>query len=61
MLLWSTLALIALTFAIPYLPFIAVFGFVPLPGVLLVTVAAITALYVVATEILKSRFYRGVT
>jgi Mg2+-importing ATPase len=58
-LLWSTVALVALTFAIPYLPFIGVFGFVPLPGVLLVTVSAITALYVAATEITKSRFYRG--
>jgi Mg2+-importing ATPase len=57
-LLWSTVALTALTFAIPYLPFIGVFGFVPLPGVLLVTVAAITALYVIATEITKRRFYR---
>jgi Mg2+-importing ATPase len=57
-LLWSTVALTALTFAIPYLPFIGVFGFVPLPGVLLVTVAAITALYVIATEITKQRFYR---
>jgi Mg2+-importing ATPase len=59
-LLWSTLALIALTFAIPYLPFIGVFGFVPLPFALLVTVSTITALYVVATEITKRRFYRGV-
>jgi P-type Mg2+ transporter len=59
-LLWSTLALIALTFAIPYLPFIGVFGFVPLPGALLVTVSVITGLYVVATEITKSRFYPGV-
>jgi len=57
-LLWSTVALTAVTFAIPYLPFIGVFGFVPLPGALLVTVAAITALYVIATEITKSRFYR---
>ena len=31
-LLWSTVALVALTVAIPYLPFIGVFGFVPLPG-----------------------------
>ena len=30
-LLYSTLALIALTFAIPYLPFVGVLGFVPLP------------------------------
>ena len=40
--------------------FIGVFGFVPLPGVLLLTVSAITASYVLATEITKSRFYRGV-
>ena len=59
-LLWSTVALIALTVAIPYLPFIGVFGFVPLPGMLLVTVIAITALYVAATELTKRRFYRGV-
>jgi hypothetical protein len=37
-----------------------VFGFVPLPGMLLITVAAITALYVVATELTKRRFYGGV-
>jgi Mg2+-importing ATPase len=59
-LLWSTIALVALTVAIPYLPFIGVFGFVPLPGTLLLTVTAITALYVVATEITKRRFYRVV-
>ena len=59
-LLWSTVALVALTVAIPYLPFIGVFGFVPLPGMLLITVTAITALYVVATELTKRRFYRGV-
>ena len=59
-LLWSTVILVMLTFAIPYLPFVGVFGFVPLPGPLLITVSAITALYVVATEITKRRFYRGV-
>ena len=59
-LLWSTVALVAVTFAIPYLPFIGVFGFVPLPGLLLVMVSAITALYVVATEMTKRRFYRTV-
>jgi P-type Mg2+ transporter len=56
-LLWSTAGLIALTIAIPYVPFIGVFGFVPLPGLLLLTVAAITLLYVAATEIVKSRFH----
>jgi Mg2+-importing ATPase len=59
-LLWSTLALVALTVAIPYLPFIGVFGFVPLPGMLLITVTAITALYVASTELTTRRFYRGV-
>jgi Mg2+-importing ATPase len=59
-LLWSTVSLMALTFALPYLPWIGVFGFVPLPGLLFVTVTAITALYVIATEITKSRFYRHV-
>jgi Mg2+-importing ATPase len=57
-LLWSTVALVALTFVIPYLPFSDVFGFVPLPGMILATVSAITALYVVATELTKRRFYR---
>jgi len=60
LLLWSTLALVVVTFSIPYLPFVDVFGFVPLPGVLVVTVSAITALYVAAAELTKSRFYRGV-
>jgi Mg2+-importing ATPase len=60
LLLWSTMSLLALTLAMPYLPLIGVFGFVPLPGVLLVTVAAITTLYVVATEITKRHFYRDV-
>jgi Mg2+-importing ATPase len=60
LLLWSTLTLVAVTFSIPYLPFVDLFGFVPLPGVLLITVVGITALYVVAAEMTKSRFYRGV-
>jgi Mg2+-importing ATPase len=58
LLLWSTAALVAVTFAVPYLPFAGVFGFVPLPGALLLTVTAITALYVLATEMTKRQFYR---
>ena len=57
--LWSTAALVALTVVIPYLPFIGVFGFEPLPGTLLIAVMAITAFYVAATELLKQRFYRN--
>jgi Mg2+-importing ATPase len=60
LLLWSTLTLVVVTFSIPYLPFVDLFGFVPLPGVLLITVVGITALYLVAAEMTKSRFYRGV-
>ena len=56
-LLASTIALIVVAFVIPYLPFAGVFGFVPLPGLLLATIALITVLYVVATELTKRRFY----
>jgi P-type Mg2+ transporter len=58
LLLWSSVALIGLTAGIPYLPVTSVLGFVPLPGTLLATVVAITALYVLATELTKHWFYR---
>ena len=60
-LLVSTVSLIVVAFAIPYVPFASVFGFVPLPGPLLVTILGITALYVAATEIQKKWFYRRAT
>jgi Mg2+-importing ATPase len=60
LLLVSTLVLILVAVVIPYLPFVRSFGFVPLPGVLLAAIAAITALYVVATELAKHWFYRQV-
>ena len=43
---------------IPYLPYAQSFGFVPLPGRLMAAIAAITALYVLATELAKRWFYR---
>ncbi len=58
LLLWSTVAVIALAFAIPYLPFARVFGFVALPGALLATITVITLVYVAATELQKRWFYR---
>jgi magnesium-transporting ATPase (P-type) len=58
LLLWSSLVLIVLTCAIPYLLLAAALGFVPLPAVLLLTVAAITALYILAAELTKHWFYR---
>jgi len=60
LLLASTLILIPIAFAIPYLPFAGVFGFVPLPGPLLAALVMITVLYVGATELQKRWFYRGV-
>jgi len=57
-LLYSTLVLIAATLAIPYLPFVRVLGFVPLPVGVVVALAVITAAYVVAAEGTKSWFYR---
>jgi Mg2+-importing ATPase len=57
-LLVSTLALLALALAIPYLPYVEMIGFVPLPPVLLLVLVVITAAYVVAAEGLKTWFYR---
>jgi len=56
-LLISTVLLIVLSLAIPYLPPARVFGFAPIPLTLLTTVVAITGLYVLATEAAKHRFY----
>ena len=57
-LLWSSLGVMALTFAIPYLPHASVLGFTPLPAVVMVSLAGIAALYVASTEVLKASFYR---
>jgi Mg2+-importing ATPase len=54
-LLVSTAGLIVLTFAVPFLPFAGVFGFVPVPGPLMAAICGITALYVMATEWMKRR------
>ena len=59
LLLWSTVALAILTLAIPFLPSVRILGFVPLPFGILAALAAITVLYIAATEILKTWFYRG--
>lgn len=55
-LLASTIGLIVVAFAIPFLPMAGVFGFVPLPPSLVVAIAGITVLYVVSTEVTKRRF-----
>jgi Mg2+-importing ATPase len=60
LLLASTVAIVAVTFAIPFLPLAGALGFAPLPGAMLLILTGITVLHVVATELAKSRFYRGV-
>jgi Mg2+-importing ATPase len=57
-LLYSTLGLIAVTLSIPYLPFVGILGFVPLPAIVVVAMALITVGYVLAAEGMKSWFYR---
>jgi Mg2+-importing ATPase len=57
LLLASTIIVIAITIILPYLPFSAVFGFIPLPIPLLFAVLGLTLFYVFATEITKKYFY----
>ncbi|MGE5129064.1 MAG: magnesium-translocating P-type ATPase [Sphingomonadaceae bacterium] len=54
----STLAVALAALALPYLPHAALFEFEPLPAPLLGAVLAITAAYVLATELTKRVFYR---
>ena len=59
LLLWSTLAVAAATFAIPFLGGAsALFGFVPLSAPELAAVVVIVGGYIVATEIAKAWFFR---
>ena len=58
-LVFTTAAVAALALAIPYLPLVELIGFVPLSSPLLAALVLITALYVLATEALKRRFYRA--
>jgi Mg2+-importing ATPase len=58
LLLWSTVILAALTYAIPFLPWAPLVGFVRPGTPLLAAITAITVLYVAATEVAKRRFYR---
>ncbi len=57
-LLLTTLILVPVAFAIPFLPTAGIVGFVPLPAGLLATLGGIVALYVLAVEVTKRWFYR---
>jgi Mg2+-importing ATPase len=59
LLLWSTIAVIVMTFAIPFLgPVSSAFGFVPLLPMELAAAAGIVLAYIAATEATKRWFYR---
>jgi len=58
-LLWSTLLLIPITYAIPLLPGASALGFVPLSVTVQLVVTFITIVYVLAAELTKYRFYRA--
>ena len=57
LLLASTLIVIGVTIVLPYLPSHTVFGFIPLPAPLMLTMLGLTALYVLVTELAKRVFY----
>ena len=58
LLLISSGLVVAIALLIPYLPFAEFFEFMPLPLPVMAMLLAITALYVIATEITKRFFYR---
>lgn len=60
LLLGSTIAVIAVTLTLPYLPGNSWLGFVPLPAPLMAMLIALTICYVIAAEIAKSYFYARV-
>ena len=57
LLLVSILAFIGIALVIPYLPFLSVFGFIPLPLPVLLAMLGLTVLYVLVTELTKKYFY----
>lgn len=57
-LLWAGAFVIALTLALPYLPFASLLGFVPLPPGLLAGMVGIAFGYALLSEYVKGRFFR---
>jgi Mg2+-importing ATPase len=55
----SSLVLLLVTVAIPFSPFAAPLGLVPIPLNIMVALALITAGYVAATEVAKDAFFRS--
>jgi Mg2+-importing ATPase len=60
LLLWATVVVTVLAVILPFVaPIARPFGFVPLTGPLLVAVACVVLAYLLATELIKRRFYRA--
>jgi P-type Mg2+ transporter len=57
LLLVSTLVVIGIALVIPYLPFAALFSFIPLPAPIMLAMIGLTILYVAVTELAKMVFY----
>lgn len=57
-LLVNTLAVIAITIIVPYTPLAHLWGFGPLPGRIVLAMAAVCALYVAAAELVKRWYYQ---
>ncbi len=53
----STMVFIIITLVIPYLPFISILGFVPLPAPLMLAMIGLTILYMITVEFAKKIFY----
>ena len=59
LLLWSTVAVAVLAFALPYLPMRGrALGFAAPPPAMMLAVIGIAAAYVLASELMKAWFYR---
>jgi Mg2+-importing ATPase len=56
-LLRSSLGVLLVALAMPYLPGVSVFGFVPLPASLMLGMVGLTLVYVGVVELAKQRFY----
>jgi len=60
LLLVSTVIIIGIALVLPYLPINSLFGFIPLPTTLLLTIIGLTLLYVMVVEAAKKYFYSRV-
>jgi Mg2+-importing ATPase len=56
-----TLAVIAITLALPYTPLASLLGFTPLPFIYLLIIFGIVGLYFISAEFTKRWFYANIS